>query len=299
MKYLSILMLMLGAASAVAEKKLNVVATLPDYAAIARAIGGDRITVTNLAKGTEDPHFVDARPSFVRVLNKADLLIEGGAELELGWLPPLVAGARNKAILTGAPGHLSLAQYIRLLEVPTTPVDRSMGDVHPIGNPHFNLDPLNGKPMSAAIADKLSALAPANASFFRANQQKFVEELDRKFAEWKKLMDPLRGTKVVTYHKSFDYFIARFGLDLAGTLEPKPGIEPSPTHINALIPQAKAAGVKYIIIEPNRPRRTPEYVADAVGAKVVLLPALVSGNEHINNYFELFDYDIAQITHAQ
>jgi ABC-type Zn uptake system ZnuABC Zn-binding protein ZnuA len=299
MKYLAIPMLMLCAASAVAEKKLNVVATLPDYAAIARAIGGDRITVTNLAKGTEDPHFVDARPSFVRVLNKADLLIEGGAELEIGWLPPLVAGARNRAILVGAPGHLSLAQYIRLLEVPTTPVDRSMGDVHPIGNPHFNLDPLNGKPMSAAIADKLSALAPGNASFFRANQQKFVAELDRKLAEWKKLMDPLRGTKVVTYHKSFDYFTERFGLELVGTLEPKPGIEPSPTHINSLIPQAKTAGVKYIFIEPNRPRRTPEYVAEAIGAKVLLLPVMVSGNEHINNYFELFDYDIAQITHAQ
>jgi len=299
MKNLSILFLMLCAANAVAEKKLNIVATLPDYAAIARAIGGDRVTVTNLAKGTEDPHFVDARPSFVRVLNKADLLIEGGAELEIGWLPPLVAGARNKAILTGAPGHLTLAQYIRLLEVPTTPVDRSMGDVHPIGNPHFNLDPLNGKPMSAAIADKLSALAPANASFFRANQEKFVQELDRKFAEWKKVMDPLRGTKVVTYHKSFDYFIERFGLELAGTLEPKPGIEPSPTHINALIPQAKAEGVKYIIIEPNRPRRTPEYVADAVGAKLVLLPGLVGGAEHVDNYFELFDYDIAQITRGR
>ncbi|HTD88093.1 MAG TPA: metal ABC transporter substrate-binding protein [Candidatus Binatia bacterium] len=275
------------------------VATLPDYAAIARAIGGDRITVTNLAKGTEDPHFVDARPSFIRVLNKADLLIEGGAELEIGWLPPLVAGARNKAILAGNPGHLTLAPYIRLLEVPITPIDRSMGDVHPIGNPHFNMDPLNGKPMSAAIADKLCALTPGNAAFFRANQQKFVDELDRKFAEWKKLMDPMRGTKVVTYHKSFDYFLDRFGLELAGTLEPKPGLEPSPTHISALIPQAKGEGVKYIFMEPNRPRRTPEYVAEAIGAKVLVLPLMVGGNEHINNYFELFDYDIAQITRAQ
>src|SRR5256885_5928165 len=162
-------------ASAADAKQLNVVATLPDFASLAQEIGGNKITATALAKGTEDPHFVDARPSFVRVLNKADLLIEGGAELEIGWLPPLVAGARNRAILTGAPGHLTLAQYIRLLEVPTTPVDRSMGDVHPIGNPHFNLDPLNGKPMSAAIADKLSALAPGNAAFFRANQEKFVQ----------------------------------------------------------------------------------------------------------------------------
>lgn len=282
-----------------AQPRLDVVATLPDYGAIAQAIGGDKVKVTSLARGTEDAHFVDAKPSFVRVLNKADLLIEGGAELELGWLPPLVAGARNKAILPGAPGDLKLSQHVQLLDVPTQPVDRSMGDVHPNGNPHFNLDPLNGKPMAEAIADKLAALAPANAQFFRANQKKFVQELERKFAEWKKLMEPLKGTKVVTYHKSYDYFLERFGLILAGTIEPKPGIEPSPTHINALIPRAKSEGVKFVIIEPNRPRRTPEYVAEAIGAKVVVLPALVDGHEQAKDYLQLFDYNVRQITGAR
>ena len=298
MKNLSILFLMLCAANAVAEKKLNIVATLPDYAAIARAIGGDRVTVTNLAKGTEDPHFVDARPSFVRVLNKADLLIEGGAELEIGWLPPLVAGARNKAILTGAPGHLTLAQYIRLLEVPTTPVDRSMGDVHPFGNPHFSLDPANGKIIAKVLAETFSRLDPANAAYFQANLQKFNERLDQKFAEWTRLLEPYRGTKVVTYHKSFDYVLDRFGLVLAGTIEPKPGIEPSPSYINSLIPKLKDEGVKLVLIEPFRPRKTPEYLAQAIGAKLLVLPGAVSGNEKVKDYFSLFDYDLAQIVAA-
>jgi zinc/manganese transport system substrate-binding protein len=297
--FFTILLVLMLQHAASAQKKLNVVATLPDYGAIAQAIGRDRIAVTTLARGTEDPHFVDAKPSFVRVLNKADLLIEGGAELEIGWLPPLVAGARNKAIVSGGRGNLKLSQHVQLLEVPTGPVDRSMGDVHPSGNPHFNLDPLNGKAMAAAIADKLAALAPANAQYFRANQQKFAQELDCRVAQWKKAMEPLRGIKVVTYHKSFDYFLQRFGLELAGTIEPKPGIEPSPTHISALIPRAKAEGVKFVIIEPNRPRRTPEYLAEAIGARVIVLPAMVAGNEQVKNYPDLFEYNIAQLTRAR
>jgi zinc/manganese transport system substrate-binding protein len=292
-------LLAICATAASAQKKLNVVATLPDYGAIAQAIGGDKINVITLARGTEDPHFVDAKPSFVRVLNKADLLIEGGAELEIGWLPPLIEGARNKAIVRGAKGDLMLAQHVQLLDVPTQPVDRSMGDVHPTGNPHFNLDPLNGKVMATAIADKLAELAPANAQVFRANQKKFAQELDHRFAEWKKIMEPLRGTKVVTYHKSFDYFLQRFGLELVGTIEPKPGIEPSPTHISALIPRAKAEGVKFVIIEPNRPRRTPEYLAQAIGAKLLVLPGLVGGTEQARDYLKLFDYNVRQLASAR
>lgn len=275
------------------------VATLPDFGAIAEAIGGNRVKVATLARGTEDPHFVDARPSFIRVLNQADLLIEGGADLEVGWLPPLVEGARNKAILRGQKGNLALAAHVRLLDVPDKPVDRSLGDVHPFGNPHFTLDPLNGKAISRAIANKLAELAPANAQFFQANQKMFDERLDRKFAEWRTAMEPLRGAKVITYHKSFDYFLERFGLVLAGTIEPKPGIEPSPTHISALIPQAKTAGVKFVIIEPNRPRRTPEYVARETGANLVALPAQVGAEREIKAYFDLFDYNIRQLTSAR
>ena len=296
---LSILMLAAGLfAAAPAQAKLNVVATLTDYGAIAEAIGGDKIKVTSLAKGTEDPHFVDARPSFIRVLNQADVLLEGGAELEIGWLPPLVNAARNAKILSGTPGHVILARGIRLLDVPTGPVDRSMGDVHPSGNPHYAFDPANGKIIAAQLAEVFGKLDAANAPAYEANLKKFNERLDAKLAEWTKAMEPFRGTKVITYHKSFDYFLERFGLVLAGTIEPRPGLEPSPTHINALIPRAKAAGVKLVLIEPNRPRKTPAYVADSTGAKLLVLPEMVGGAEKIADYISLFDYDVARITEA-
>src|SRR5229473_8537801 len=190
-----------------AEAKLNVVATVPDFGAIAEEVGGDRVKVTSIAKGTEDPHFVDAKPSFIRVLNQADVLIEGGAELEIGWLPPLVNGARNGKILSDAPGHVILSRFIRLLEVPTGPVDRSMGDVHPLGNPHYWFDPGNGKIIAGALAETFSRLDPASAAYFQANLRKFNQRLDKKIAEWIKLLAPYRGTKVATYHKSFDYFL--------------------------------------------------------------------------------------------
>src|SRR5882672_2682996 len=189
-----------------AQAKLNVVATLPDYGSIAQAIGGDKVKVTTIARGTEDQHFVDARPSFIRVLNQADVLVEGGAELEVGWLPPLVAGARNPKIQSDAPGHVILSRGIHLSEVPTGPVDRSMGDVHPLGNPHYNLDPANGKIMAAVITEAFSKLDSANAASYQANLKTFNDRLDAKLAEWAKAMEPFRGMKVLTYHKSFDYF---------------------------------------------------------------------------------------------
>src|SRR2546428_8557490 len=167
-----------------AHAKLNVVATLPDFGSIAQAIGGDKVKVTSIARGTEDQHFVDARPSFIRVLNQADVLIEGGAELEIGWLPPLVNGARNAKILSDAPGHVILSRFIRLLEVPTGPVDRSMGDVHPLGNPHYWSDPANGKIIASALAETFSRLDPASAAYFQANLRKFDQRLDKKIAEW-------------------------------------------------------------------------------------------------------------------
>ena len=294
-------LLALASVSAVAvpaQAKLNVVATLPDYGAIAEAIGGDKVKVTSIARGTEDPHFVDARPSFIRVLNQADVLIEGGAELEIGWLPPLVNSARNAKILSDAPGHVILSRGIRLLDVPNGPVDRSMGDVHPLGNPHYNLDPANGRAIAATLAQTFTTLDPANKAAYEANLKQFNARMDAKLAEWSKAMEPFRGTKVITYHKSFDYLLERYGLVLAGTIEPKPGIEPSPTHINALIPRAKAEGVKLVLIEPNRPRKTPTFVADAIGAKLLLLPPMVGGHEKVKDYFDLFDYDVGQIVAA-
>ena len=231
-----------------AQVKLNVVATITDFGAIAQEIGGDQVKVTSIAKGTEDSHFVDARPSFVRVLNQADVLIEGGAELEIGWLPPLVNSARNARILADAPGHVILGRYIRLSEVPSGPVDRSMGDIHPLGNPHFWLDPENGKIIARVLAETFSRLDPSASATFQANLKRSTDQLNAKIAQWTKTLAPYRGTKVVTYHKSFDYFLDRFGFQLAGTIESKPGIEPSPAYINNLIQHLRGAGVKLVII---------------------------------------------------
>jgi zinc/manganese transport system substrate-binding protein len=278
--------------------KLNIVATIPDYGAIAEEVGGKNVKVTSIARGSEDQHFVDARPSYVRVLNQADLLIEGGADLEIGWLPPLVNGARNSKILADAPGHLVLSRSIQLLEVPTSAVDRSMGDVHPFGNPHFTMDPANGKIIAAKLAEALGRLDGANAESYRANAQKFSARIDEKLAEWTKSLEPYRGTKVVTYHTSFNYFLHRFGLELAGTIEPKPGIEPSPSYISALIPKLKEAGVKLVMIEPFRPRKTPDYVAHEIGARLIIMPGSVGSSEKVKTYFDLFENNINQIITA-
>jgi len=291
-------LLTLAFATLAAQAKLNVVATLQDFGSIAEAVGGDKVKVTSLARGTEDPHFVDARPNFIVTLNKADVLLEGGAELEIGWLPPLVNSARNGKILTGARGHVIMSEGIRLLEVPLTPVDRSMGDIHPLGNPHYWLDPENGKIMAAHLAEVFSALDGKNAGVYRANLQAFNQKLDAKEAEWMKLLAPFRGTKIVTYHKSFEYFAERFGFQIFGQLEPKPGIEPSPTHINSLIPRAKEAGVKLLLIEGFRPRRTAEYVAGQIGAKLLIVPEKLGGVAQARDYISLFDYDVTQIVSA-
>ena len=281
-----------------AQAKLNVVATLPDFGSIAESIGGDKVKVTSIARGAEDPHFVDARPSFIRVLNQADILIEGGAELEIGWLPPLVNGARNSKIVGNAPGHVILSTGLPLLEVPTTAVDRSQGDVHPGGNPHYWLDPANAKPIAARLAEIFTQLDAANAAEYAANLKKFNAALDEKLTAWMKQLEPFKGVKVVTYHKSFDYLLKRFGFELVATLEPKPGLEPSPTHLSTLIPRMKSEGVKLILIETFRPRRTPERVATDTGAKLLVLPSSVGGAPEAKDYFSLFDHDVAQIAKA-
>ena len=289
---------LLPGAAPTAHAALNVVTTTPEFAAIAREVGGDFIKVTSLAKGTEDPHFVDPRPSFIRVLNQADVLVEGGAELEIGWLPPLVDNARNTRILTGAPGRILMTRGIRLLEAPEGVIDRSQGDVHAAGNPHFALDPANGKIMAATLAEAFSRLDPGHAAKFAAQLARFTERLDQKLAAWAVLMEPWRGTKVLTYHKSYEYFAARFGLEIVGQIEPKPGIEPSPTHINSLITTLKGQGVKLVLMEPNRSRKTPEFVAHALGARVVVLPILVGGADKATDYFALFDYNLGEVVAA-
>ena len=286
--------LLLNLAAHAAE--LNVVASLPDFGAIAQAVGGKFVDVTTIARGSEDPHFVDARPSFVRILNKADLLIEGGANLETGWLPTLVTAARNSKIQGTGKGHLVLSRYVKLLDVPTTPVDRSMGDVHPTGNPHYWLDPRNGKVLAEKIGATLAELDPKNAAAYKGNVAQFNAKLDAKWPEWQKKLEPLRGAKVITYHKSYDYLASAFGFEVIAQLEPKPGIEPSATHITQLVQQAKQAGVKFVIVEPYRPRRAAEQVANAVGARVVVLPDKTGSTAEAKDYISLFDSIVRMLT---
>jgi zinc/manganese transport system substrate-binding protein len=275
-----------------AEKKINVVCTLPDLAAVADEVGGSLINLTCLAGPSEDPHFVDPRPSFAKLLNKADLLIEGGVELEVGWLPPLVQNARNAKILLGQPGHLNASERVEIKERPVGPVDRSQGDVHPLGNPHYLMDPNNAIVVAQEIAERLGRIDPAHASDYDQNGRKFAERIQKQLPVWLKTMEPVKGEKVITYHKSFTYFIERFGLEFFDALEPKPGVEPSPSHIADLIRKGKGAGIKLILIEENRPRKAPERVAQDIGAKVVILhhmPETTGHDRYITWMGELVD----------
>jgi zinc/manganese transport system substrate-binding protein len=257
--------------------KVNVVATTPDLGAIAREIGGDAVDVKTLAKPTEDPHFVDAKPSLIVTLNRADMLIDGGAELEQGWLPPLLESARNDKIAASAPGRVQASRGIRMLEVPVT-LDRSRGDVHALGNPHFLMDPTNAKIVAAQIADRLSRVAPASAPLFKANLTKFNATLDAKSAEWHKLLAPYRGAKLVTYHNDFIYLAERFGFAIVATLEPKPGIGPSPAHLAKVISTMKADNARLVLVQPYQNRKYAETVArqaDGVVLDVAQQPGVI------------------------
>jgi zinc/manganese transport system substrate-binding protein len=258
-----------------AHAKLNVVATTPDFGAIAQEIGGAKIELTTLAKPTEDPHFVDAKPSFVVKLNRADVLIEGGAELEIGWIPPLLQGARNSKLEAGKPGRIACSEGVSLLEIPTS-LDRSRGDIHAAGNPHYMTDPLNGKIVAKHIADSLCKLEPKSCEFFQANLKRFNDRLDAKFSEWQKLLAPFRGREVVTYHNSWPYFAKRFDLKMDLFLEPKPGIPPSSAHLAEVITKMKAASVKVIVTQPYQNRKTADAVAGHTGAAVVNFPTFPS-----------------------
>ena len=276
---------------------LHVVATTPDLAAMAMEIGGDAVEVKALAKATEDPHFVDAKPSHIVTLNKADVLIEGGADLEIGWLPPLLESARNDRIATGAPGRIMASQGIRMLEVPST-LDRARGDVHARGNPHFLIDPLNAKIVAATIADHFAQVDPKSAALYKANLARFNATVDQKFAAWQKQMAPFKGAKIVTYHRDFVYFADRFNLVIVETLESKPGIAPSPAHIADVIGAMKANNARVILVQPFQNRKTAETVARQTEATVLDMgqqPGAIKGTD---TYFQLMDYLVSTLATA-
>ncbi|HXN06493.1 MAG TPA: metal ABC transporter substrate-binding protein [Nitrospiria bacterium] len=278
-----------------AQARLKVITTTTDLAAITREIGKDQVSVESIAKGYQDPHFVDAKPVYMIKLNQADLLIAVGLELEIGWLPPLLNGARNPNIMEGRAGYLEAYKGVHLLEVPSSQVDRSQGDVHPFGNPHFWLDPFNGKMIAKNIYEGLVQADPSQAAYFKNNLDQFNIQLDKKIKEWDQSMAPYRGTKVVTYHRSWTYFANHFGLKVIGEVEPLPGIPPSPSHLARLADNMVKEKVKVILMEPFYSDNGPEFLARNTGARVVVLPSSVGGREEVKTYFDLFDYDLRKL----
>jgi len=278
----------IAATGSAAAAQIRVVATTPDLASVAREIGGDKVSVVALAKPTEDPHYVDAKPSHIVTLNRADALIEGGAELELGWLPPLLENSRNSKISAGAPGRIVASDGVKMLEIPTS-FDRSKGDVHSLGNPHFMIDPVTVRIVARNIASHFAQIDPKNAATYNGNLSRFNTKLDAKYAEWQKELAPYRGARIVTYHKDFVYFADRFGLNIVDELEPKPGIAPSPAHLAQVIGKMKAGNAKVILVQPFQNRKTAETVARQTGATVLDTPEQPGAASNTNTYFDMMD----------
>ena len=296
--FVVLLAVLAAAGPAHAQGKINAMTTTEDLASIAREVGGDRLTVESIAKGYQDPHFVEAKPSFILKLQKADLLIAVGRDLEIGWLPPLVQQSRNGRIQPGAQGYLDASLGALILEIPTTQITRAMGDVHPLGNPHYWLDPENGKRIAKEVAGKLSELRPGDRAYFEQRLADFTARLDAAEKRWAALMAPYKGTKVVTYHRSFPNFAERYGLDIIGYVEPRPGIPPTPQHTLDLMNEMKRQNVKLVLVEPYFDLKTPNAIGRDTGAQVLVMPPSVGGVKDAPDYFALFDYDITLFVNA-
>ena len=316
-----------------AEEKLRVVTTTTDLAEIARYIGGDRVEVRSILTGREDPHHVAPKPSYMFLAHRADLWIRVGMGLEVGYENAILRGARNPKILPGSPGYLDASQGVLRLDVPTQRVDRSMGDVHPEGNPHYLLDPLNGRIVAQTIARRMAELRPSDADYFMQRLQQFRRELDERmfgpeavrsvggaklwvmllrgqldsfFAQpgrpklggWLGKMRPLRGEKVITYHRSWIYFFNRFGLVSVAEVEPKPGIPPTPGHLAELIQRIRKERIRVLLQAPHYSRQAGEMLARETGIKVIVVAMFPGGEPHVRTYFDLFDNLVHKLTHA-
>jgi ABC-type Zn uptake system ZnuABC Zn-binding protein ZnuA len=295
-----VVLALLVAAAAVGpvEAAVRIVATTEDLGSLAREVGGDKVTVVSLARGYQDPHFVDPKPSFILEVSRADLLIVVGRELELGWLPPLLTSSRNARIQPGANGYLDASANVRILEIPTGQITRAMGDVHPQGNPHYWLDPANGRRIAQAIRDRLSGLTPADRAYFDQRFADFDKRLAAAEARWDARMAPFKGRKIVTYHRSWPNFMDRFGLNVIGYVEPRPGIPPTTAHTVELIGEMKRQGAKLIVMEPYFDLKTPQAIATQVGGQVLVLAPSVGGTKEATNYIELFEYNVDTVAAA-
>jgi zinc/manganese transport system substrate-binding protein len=289
---------MVLAVPAQAQAALKVVTSTTDLADIAKAVGGSRIAVRHISEGYQDPHFVEAKPSFVLQLRDADVFAFVGLDLEIGWMPLLLDGARNRRINRGGAGHVDVSRVIPVLDVAQGPVDRSQGDVHPRGNPHYWLDPENAKRIAELFRERFSALDPQGAATYARNAQQFGIRLDAAEREWAPLLAKIKGQPVVAWHTSWRYFAQYTGMNIVGFMEPKPGVPPSPAHLAGLVQTMKRTGTKVIVMEPFYDRRMADFVARNSGARVLVLPPSVGGVRGIDDYIALMRYNIRQLANA-
>jgi len=297
-KTLALLALAVAVPTAASAKTLEVVTTTEDLAAIINEIGQKHVNAVSIAKGYQDPHFVDAKPSYLLKLKKADLLAVVGLELEVGWLPPLLTNARNPRILPGSAGFMDSSEGCDILQKPVGAIDRSMGDIHPSGNPHYWLDPENGRVIARHAARKLAELDPEDAADFQKNLATFESALTEKEKAWSAQATAFKGVKVITYHNSFPNFAKAFGLDVVNHVEPKPGVPPSPNHVQELVAQITSEKVPLLLIEPYFDEKLPMKIGAQTGAQVLIFPPSVGGDPSVKTYFDLFDHDLKMIADA-
>jgi zinc/manganese transport system substrate-binding protein len=280
-----------------AARKLRVVATIPDLKSLAEAVGGDLVEVDSLTRGTQNFHEAEVRPSMMLKLRRADAVIENGLDLD-AWADVAIEGSNNPEIIRGARGRIEISRGIELLEVPTTRVDRSMGDVHPRGNPHFSLDPGLAPIITQNIVDGLARVMPESRATFEQNRAAFLAQLQQRMTQWTKIMEPWRGSKVVVFHPDFIYLLTRFGLVQAGTVEDRPGIPPSPQHLVTLIRQMKEEKIKVILVEPWNDIKLANKVAEEAGAKALVMATAVGAVKGADNYIAAIDYNITTLAKA-
>jgi zinc/manganese transport system substrate-binding protein len=280
-----------------ADAKLRITASIETLADLSRQVGGDRVDVTSLSRGVQDPHFVEAKPSLVLALNRADALVHVGLDLEAGWLPPLVQQSRNGRIQRGQPGNIDASTAIRPEDVPTAPSDqlRALGDIHPLGNPHYWIPPRNARAIARLLAARFTAIDPGGADAYKAALARFEAQLATKQKQWEGAAAPLRGTRIVTFHKSWSYVSRWLGLEEAATIEPKPGIPPTANHTAQLVDLMKKTGVRLVVVESYYPSTLARFVAENGRARLVAAPSNVGATPAIKTYFDLVDAVIAAL----
>jgi len=292
-----ILILLVIACKCAEAGVIHVVTTTQDTKSITEIIGGNKVDVFGIATGYQNPHFVDPKPSYIIKLSNADLFVTVGLDLETGWSPSLLSSSRNPKIQKGSNGYVDASAGIQLMQVPSS-INRAEGDIHIYGNPHYWLDPLNGKQMARNICNGLEKISPENKIFFEANLKTFTETIDQKMKAWTAAMAKYHGTKVIAYHNEWCYFENRFGLQIIDFLEPKPGIPPTPSQLAKIIGEIKSNSIKVIISSPYFTSSSSDLVARQTGAKVLTLATSVGAFDDVKNYYDVFDYNIRQLVNA-